>query len=379
MHVLAACCVQVFSLCRLTDPRVPTLIAGYTSPAPENGVNAGYFPLVADSHCTTRRFQPLAVVIPFENGSAPALPTGFIGPVHRTAPIPGDQRLALLTHSITVFNGGSVFLRCVHDGSGSAFGAAKAPHVIELELPGGLKVLNSGEIGKAAGLMGFNNVTDVTHVPGGGKVAPGYLRVRLIKSVTASWGIYNFVKLQFEVTNTALADRTFASAKIRCYSADSGQQRSDNWQLLSITVKTLTPVPVLPKRLHTSYCWSNPWLFPSDNETGLMSSLHMWRSLGFNTIPGAGSSESTSPSFGGRDNIIAGMKLHSGMKKGIVSSPFRYGSLHGAPGCILALALKPGVSDQTEGTIGEHWLLLPPFSSAHTAAWHCLCQGLLQF
>jgi hypothetical protein len=330
-------------------------VYGYTSPAPENGVNAGYYPRVEDNNCTKgacnhhTRFQPLAFVIPFENGSAPALPRGFIGPVYRSLPIPENQRLALLTHAITIFNGGSVFLRCVHDG-GSSFGAAKAPRVIELELPKGITVLNSGEIGKETGLMGFNNVTDVTGVSGGGKVAPGYIRVRLDKTPTASWGIYNVLKLQFEIA-VALAGRTFPLGKIRCYSTRTGQQRSDNWQSLSITVKALVPVPVLPKRLHTSYCWSNPWLFPSDNRTGGLSSLQMWRTLGFNTIPGAGSSESTSPSFNGRDNNIAGMRLPPGMKKGIATSPFRYGSLHGAPGCILALALKPDVSNQTEGTM----------------------------
>ena len=117
-----------------------------------------------------------------------------------------------------------------------------------------------------------------------------------------------------------------------------------------MTIKALVPVSVLPKRLHTSYCWSNPWLFPTDNQSGL-DSFRMWRDLGFNTIPGSGSSESTSPSLNLRSDNIVGMPLPPGMKTGIVSSPFRYGSLHGAPGCILALALKPHVAEQMDGVV----------------------------
>ena len=100
-----------------------------------------------------------------------------------------------------------MFLRSVHP-------MRTAPEVIELEVPKGLIVLNSGVAGKGAGLMGFENVTDVSAVPGGGGVAPGYVRVRLDKSAKASWGIYNFLKLQFQVVDSALAGRTASDQEI---------------------------------------------------------------------------------------------------------------------------------------------------------------------
>ena len=55
-------------------------------------------------------FQPVAIVIPFENGTRPALPPRFSGIVHLCRPLPGDTRLALRTSQITVFSGGSVYL-----------------------------------------------------------------------------------------------------------------------------------------------------------------------------------------------------------------------------------------------------------------------------
>ena len=353
-------------------------VYGYTAPAPENGVNGGSFPQVHDSTTGKMIFQPLALVVPWENGSVPLLPTGFLGAVHQTRPIPGDQRLALLSHAITVFHGGSIWVRCTHGNS-----VAAGPSTIELELPEGLQLLESGLSGKGLGLMGFENITDVSALLGGGHVSPGYLRVRLDKSLAARWGEQNTLKLQFAVTDSALVGRTFALAKIRCYSTVRGQKRPDNWQALSITIKALVPVPVLPKRLHTSYCWScvslalapiafaprvlvrsfarssrmifcglsdacrNPWLFPTDAKAGL-NSLTLWRSLGFNTLPGDGGSESTGPSLGG----VGGNAQLAGMKTGAAFSPFRYGSLHGAPGCILALTLKnASVADQLSGIL----------------------------
>ena len=343
----------------------------YTAPAPENGVNGGQFPRVVDNATGKRVFQPLAVVIPYENGTVPALPSGFLGTVHRTPAIPGDQRLALLTHSITVFHGGSVWLRCVHE-HGSAAGSTLSPDVIELELPIGLIILESGLSGVGVGLVGFTNVTDVSGLPGGGSVSSGYTRFRLIKPSKAAWGVYNSLKLQLAVTEPSLTDRTFSAARVRCFSSTAsatamgrsppGQVRSDNWQVLAITVKRLVPVPSPPKRLHTAYCWSNPWTFPTTENTTTadataqasqstrhgLNSLRMWRDLGFNVIPGAGGvGESHNPSLGG-----GGDDHMAGMKRGIASSPFRYGDIHGAPGCIIALTMSNvSIASRTSGTV----------------------------
>ena len=59
---------------------------GYAPKKPENGVKSKSAPI--DEH--SGRFQPLAIVTPWENGTRPALPPNFAGPVHVTKAIPGD-------------------------------------------------------------------------------------------------------------------------------------------------------------------------------------------------------------------------------------------------------------------------------------------------
>ena len=62
-------------------------------------------------------FQPLALVIPFANGTQPPLPRGFRGPHVVLPPIPGDARLALQPvegeaySEVSMFDGGVIALR----------------------------------------------------------------------------------------------------------------------------------------------------------------------------------------------------------------------------------------------------------------------------
>jgi hypothetical protein len=104
---------------------------GFNYPAPENGVRTyNSFPLDSDLHT---EFQPLAIVTPYENGTRPPLPENFSGPVHITKSIPGDWRMALHVDKMTIFNGGSVYIRMVN-GPAYPSGAQWAPQVIELEV-----------------------------------------------------------------------------------------------------------------------------------------------------------------------------------------------------------------------------------------------------
>ena len=313
-------------------------VYGYTSPAPENGVNAGQFPRVVDNATGSNIMQPLAVVVPYENGSSPALPQGFIGPVHSTPAIPGDQRLALDTHAITVFDGASVWIRVVHNSvCGSAcVGPELAPQVIELEIPQGMRIL-PWMFGAAEGVAsGFANVTDISKLPGGGAIPAGYYRIRLEKGATWQWGVYNKPKLQFEVPSRMIG-HSFPSARIRGYSSSAGQQRADNWQRLELTVAELKPVPVLPKRLHTAYCWSNAG----------MVAPKTWKALGFNSLP------NSNRSYG----------IANGMRSGFHTSPFlepsKVASCTGAecaaPGSLIALKMKPSAADQANGTLVTSW------------------------
>ena len=84
------------------------------------------------------------------------------------------------------------------------------------------------------------------------------------------------------------AGRTFKHSQLRAYDGTAAnQQRQDNWQPYTITVAELKPVPVLPKRLHTAFCWGGASEFV-DNPARNLSSIGMYKKLGFNVIPNDG-------------------------------------------------------------------------------------------
>jgi hypothetical protein len=73
---------------------------------PVDGIKTQIFPQLAG----TRQFQPLALVVPWENGTAPALPAGFAGQSHALRPIVGDKRLAFTKERLTFFDGAHFYL-----------------------------------------------------------------------------------------------------------------------------------------------------------------------------------------------------------------------------------------------------------------------------
>eukprot|EP01051_Picozoa_sp_SAG22_P005001 SAG22_NODE_285_length_12974_cov_2.969087_2_plen_911_part_00 len=314
---------------------------GFSQPLPENGVRTfNSFPLDNISGTT---FQPVAVVVPWENGTVPPLPRGFAGPVHWAEPIPGDVRLALRVNRITVFHGSTVEIRCVH-GPSHPSGGAFAPETVEIELPIGLALVPP-KGGGGGGGVGWDNATDVSALAGGGTVAAGYRRLRLLKAAHSEWSYMNIaVQIKTAVLDKALVGQTFTAARIRAYSgAAKNQLRSDNWQPLAITVKALVPAP-LPKRLHTAFCWAGVKEFVDDRALGL-SSLATWRALGFNTVPGlAGPGTLLNPA--NRSG-----SAWAGLKYGIMTSPFMR-SPWVPLGSIEALTLKNITASQSTGHDG---------------------------
>jgi hypothetical protein len=231
------------------------------------------------THPLDRTFQPLAIVVPWENGTVPGLPLGFSGPVHRAAPIPGDWRLALRVNGATVFHGGSLHIPLVH-GPPDTNGYANAPDVVEIELPTGLVIVAPTQQG---GGVGYANVTDVTALPGGGDAPAGYRRLRLVKPAKNEWSYENGdLTLKMAVDASAagsLTGKTFGLSRVRAYSGAPNQARADNWQPFAVTVARFDPVPQLPARLHTAYCWSGWDEFANDPSRGL-DPITMWKDLG---------------------------------------------------------------------------------------------------
>ena len=159
------------------------------------------------------------------------------------------MRLALRRSSATIFDGGTWYLPNVKGPAG--FGILlPGPHCVELELPIGMW---------PCPLRGFYVVNNVSTLQGGGPVAPGYQRVRLTNNASNlnEWGFLNWdVKLRMTVAPT-LSNGVYTDCKARAYTCLENQARSDNWQMLALTVRRLEPLMALPRRLHTRFCWAD--------------------------------------------------------------------------------------------------------------------------
>jgi hypothetical protein len=138
-------------------------------------------------------------------------------------------------------------------------------------------------------------------------------------------------------------------------------------QPLAITVKKLIPVPKLPQRLHTSFCWAEPFQFVDDAAKGL-SSVATWKALGFNTVPGDGASYATPPGgglggHGGGDLLSPANRTGAaweGMKYGIMASPFTGGGLSAPPyglGCFAALQMPVAAASSAIGPMGFNFTI----------------------
>ena len=163
-------------------------------------------------------------------------------------------------------------------------------------------------------------------------MAEGYRRLRLVSGAKQEWSCENYaVVLKFVVADKRLVGQHFPRARIRAYftagaetyaGSPHNQLRSDNWQAMALTVKPLKPLTTMPKRLHTSFCWSGPFPFVDDPGCGY-SSVATWRMLGYNVVPQDGVSYDVAPFA--RSGLL-GPANRTGwpadMRFGIMASPF---------------------------------------------------------
>ena len=305
-------------------------------------------------------FQPVAIIIPFENGTEPSLPPRFSGIVHVCQPLPGDTRLALRTSQITVFNGGSVYLP-VHDLNN---GRAPAPDFVELDVPAGLTLLDQWPSNTAASGPDHYREYNVSVLSAadssGGPLPAGYVRVRLLKGAGRDWTWLNqAVKLQMAI-DPNLCGRSFPHARIRAYNGVANGRRKDNWQPLALKVVKLKPI-TLPKRLRSSFGWDYAAEFPTNKTLGL-DGIATWRALGFNTVPAIGAGYPL-PAVGWPGVPVsmpgelltpqqrAADKAWSGLRYEINMSPFQSAGFTAPPyglGSFNALALPPKSADSDQ-------------------------------
>jgi hypothetical protein len=330
---------------------------GGWQPNTEVGVKTNYrFPMDSSGH-----FRPVAIVIPWENGTRPAIPAG-VGPVHIGSPIPGDLRMALSVERVTVFSGGSLHLPLLDAANGRLLPQDQLAGFAELDIPCGVRLLNNTRelcFPHDCHIEVVHKIGTVAKVDGGA-IPTGYNRVQITRPASQWSWLNQAIKIQIQVTDPSLYGRTFALSRVRVYTTNADRSRSDNWQALRMTIAELKPVTRLPRRLRTDFGWSYRNDLANDAKGGL-SAVRTWRKLGFNTIPDLGASnympdvgfpgfspkeydpgELLTPAQRAQDPAWEGLALELHL------SPFRSAGFTNSPhgmGSFTALALPPQVAD----------------------------------
>eukprot|EP01045_Picozoa_sp_COSAG04_P005318 COSAG04_NODE_245_length_18929_cov_6.708391_4_plen_3740_part_00 len=220
-------------------------------------------------------FQPIAVTIPFANGTHAPLPPGFRGKHVVLPPIPGDCRLALqptgdAPHTrVTMFDGGTLSLRLLYPDS------KMLVSFIELEMPDCMSVGN----------MSQNYKYNVIPAPTQAVAQGGTSRVRLVPTMTGRWSSAQRVLQLWPHISCAVPSSV--SVKIRALRSADDASGDGNWQRLAVElVAPPTPLAQPPKRLAPSLSWAPTEYFaPNATTAGVAHSIKMFRAVGMTTIP----------------------------------------------------------------------------------------------
>ncbi len=236
---------------------------GYTFATPATGLRTRSFPQVDG------RFVPVALIVPYEDGTSDPLPSGFAGPRVMLPSIPGDVRFPLRKEMITLFDGGSLFL---------PLGGAK-PITVEVQLPVGIALVDYRPAHAPAFAYAVQDVSDAVD---DGSLPPGYRRYRLVKErPDRDWSYRNRVlPLYVRFTSPDVIGREGLFMDLRAYTRAVDGARQDNWQRVRIRPVALPQVS-LPRRLRTGITWAYGDLFPGEAATALRT----YRRLGFNVVP----------------------------------------------------------------------------------------------
>ena len=235
--------------------------------------------------------SPMALVIPYLNGSRPSLPAGFAGSVHTVAALKTPHQFCIIAPHVTAFAGSQLKIpTCRPLGVSSGY---LQPRFASVLAPSWLTVL------------GKTNATDPTYtemavnqtftVPAGHGPDAGNGEARLLQVFDGGgrWEIYNdFVR--FYVTfSEAHAGKTIAFHVLLHDTLEELEVARSNflWQEMSMelvaTPDLRSQLGLDKTKLMTALVWTDIGLFLNGSTPdGSYSSLETFARLGFNTIPG---------------------------------------------------------------------------------------------
>lgn len=245
---------------------------------------------LADLGANRTGFQPLAIIIPFSNGTVPQLPAGFMGPRITLPNIPGDARLALQpfkdeTYSkVSMFDGGTIAMSLLYPQDESTAGKCEGACItagIEVELPVCITLQNWSKN------FAYTVVPSPSSQPSLAAAPVGTYRVRL-RTSTALHGFFYYDQRVFWLSpKISCPTPSTQTVKLRPLLTEAAAQLPDNWQELQVSVvATPTPLANPPKRLAPSLTWAPTFHFaPNETAEGMEHSIRMFNNVGMTTIP----------------------------------------------------------------------------------------------
>jgi len=218
----------------------------------EQGIGTGqglFMPRYPRGGSTT--FQPLALVVPFEDGSVPEIAAGFNGEVVYLDPIPGDLRAPLKHSTWKLYHGGMISLPLNLATESNGYPSI-VPAAIELDLDPRITP-RCADVLWGTGCVASNVTAEVVDCQA------ACWRVQIASGASQYSYLNQVVQIGFEI---ASAGSFVSSARLRVLK-QLPSNSLQNWQTVSIEVEELTPLP-LPARLLNSLTFGSwrdfcPW------------------------------------------------------------------------------------------------------------------------
>ena len=236
---------------------------------PMDGVHTAAYPQVEGV------FQPVAIIVPFENGTAIPVPKGFRGPTFTLPKIVGNKRVALSKRHLTFFNGAHWYLPTELPISSApsqcGYGCVAAPPAaVDVELPHGVALDNASGTVHPLPLHAASALHAATHS-----------RVRILCNETScSTALPLGVLVTPDVVGQTLqvGFRALDQEHLNDTNTDV-----DSWVHVSVHMAA-QPNVKLPKILSTSLTYGLSLAkWPADTSHGV-SPLDTYRRLGLNTV-----------------------------------------------------------------------------------------------
>lgn len=306
--------------------------------SPMDGVHTASYPQVNGT------FQPVAIVVPFENGTTIATPPGFAGPTFTLPSIAGDRRVALSKRNLTIFDGASWYVPTMMPITSAAsqcgLGCVAAPPAaVDFELPLGITLDNAS-----------GAIVPLPPPPLAGSArAATHHRCRALCSAIGG-GCSMSMQAGVRVA-PALAGQTL-SVGFRALDAPhlAAHDDVDSWIRVSALVAP-RPNTTLPasSQLVTSLTYGLTLAkWPADEATGL-SPLGTYRGLGLNTVS---------------DSTWADPANRTGWE----ARGLRYGPVGGCPFSIPAMSVAAAKAANITALCGDDAPVAPADIAAERAA-----------